>query len=98
MNIVDFIPKGSANAVTRAQLMLATGLDDRAVRDAIEKARENIGILNMSDGKGYFLPDYSNPIDRAMADKFYRQQEHRQKAIRKSNQGLKKELREASVT
>lgn len=36
MNIVDFIPKGKENAVTREALCIYTGLDDRTVRKLIE--------------------------------------------------------------
>lgn len=52
MDILDFIPTGSENAVTRVELCQRTGLDDRTVRDLIHNARRRIPILNMQDGKG----------------------------------------------
>jgi hypothetical protein len=62
MNIVDLIPTGKANAITRAQLCALTGLRDRAVRKLIEIARiEGAIILNAQDGAGYYISD--NPID-----------------------------------
>lgn len=56
MDIVDYIPFGRGNAVTREQLRSRTGIDDRAIRDMIAAARRDTVILNMQDGKGYFRP------------------------------------------
>ncbi|WP_448902707.1 hypothetical protein [Eubacterium sp.] len=56
MDIVDYIPFGRENAVTRAQLRSRTGIDDRTIRDMIADARRDTVILNMQDGKGYFRP------------------------------------------
>ena len=62
MNIVDLIPIGKANAVTREQLCSLTGLSDRAVRKLIEIARiEGEIIINAQDGAGYYVSD--NPVD-----------------------------------
>lgn len=57
MKILDYIPVGHKNAVTRQYLTNVTGLSDRKIRDMIEKecTREH-PILNMGDGKGYFQP------------------------------------------
>lgn len=81
MNILDYIPVGHKNAVTRNQLMIATGLSDRKIRDMIEKecTREH-PILNMQDGKGYFQPS----ADEMYLVRLYRSQEnHRTIKIRK---------------
>ena len=56
MDIVDYIPFGRENAVTRAQLRIVTGLNDRQIREQISQARRDTVILNMQDGKGYFRP------------------------------------------
>lgn len=56
MDIVDYIPFGRENAVTRAQLRSRTGIDDRAIRDMIATARRDTVILNMQDGNGYYRP------------------------------------------
>ena len=54
MDIVDYIPFGRENAVTRTQLRIMTGLNDRQIREQISQARRDTVILNMQDGKGYF--------------------------------------------
>ena len=56
MNIADYIPYGRENAVTREQLMMLTGMPDRAVREAIAQARRDTVILNLQDGNGYYRP------------------------------------------
>ena len=58
MNIVDFIPKGKENAVTRGALCIYTGLDDRTVRKLIKIARDGgAPILSSSHSVGYWLSD-----------------------------------------
>lgn len=54
MNIIDFIPKGHENALTRRELVELTGIDDRTIRNAISNSDEL--IINLQDGKGYFKP------------------------------------------
>ena len=56
MNILDYIPVGHENAVTRKKLCNITGLSDRKVRQLIEDARKDNVILNLGDSKGYFKP------------------------------------------
>ena len=56
MNIIDFIPFGKENAITREQLKVLTGLPDREIRDMIKKERRYRPIINMQDGDGYFQP------------------------------------------
>lgn len=73
MKILDYIPVGHRNAITREQLMIATGLSDRKIRDLIEKecTREH-PILNMQDGKGYFQPS----VDEMYLVRLYRAREN----------------------
>ena len=76
-NIVDLIPKGSANAISREDLLnrciiFGIAFNDRAMRKAIEDARKSVTILNMQDGRGYFLPD-KNDHDKL---RHYINQEH----------------------
>ena len=55
MKIIDYIPVGHKNAVTRKQLVILTGLSDRKIRNMIqEECNREHPILNMQDGKGYF--------------------------------------------
>lgn len=56
MNIIDYIPIGKDNAVSRRQLVALTGWDDRTVREAIETAKHN-GALVINLGGGYFVAD-----------------------------------------
>ncbi len=54
-SIVDYIPVGRENAVTRRQLCELTGMRDRALRNAIEDARQSGEIIiNAQDGRGYY--------------------------------------------
>mgnify|MGYP006928125661 CR=1 FL=1 len=60
MRILDYIPTGHKNAVTRQMLSTLTHLSDRKMRDAISEANAKGGpdelIINLQDGKGYFRP------------------------------------------
>ncbi len=53
-DIADYIPVGYRNAITRTELAIRTGLDDRQMRDAIK--RSPALICNLQDGHGYFRP------------------------------------------
>lgn len=78
MDIVDYIPFGRENAVTRAQLRSRTGIDDRTIRDMIANARRDTVILNMQDGKGYFRP---LPEERHLVEAYAKQETARLKSI-----------------
>ena len=56
MSILDYIPYGEENAISREDLKQITGLTDRQMRKKIEIARETTPILNFQGGKGYFIP------------------------------------------
>lgn len=93
-DILDYIPTGQDNAVTRSELCRRTGLSDRVIRDAIHKARRNKSILNMQDGKGYFIPDMNTEGDRLALKRHVQQEESRLKnigwALREERRTLKK--------
>lgn len=73
MKIIDYIPVGHKNAVTRKQLVILTGLSDRKIRNMIqEECNREHPILNMQDGKGYFQPAY----DEMHLVRLYRAQEN----------------------
>ena len=56
--VVNYIPKGKENAITRAALTALTGYPDRTNRQAIEEARRNgVKIVSRSSGKGYYIAD-----------------------------------------
>ena len=56
MDILNHIPVGHKNAVTRGSLCHITGMKDRKNRELIEQARQHYVILNLGDSKGYFIP------------------------------------------
>ena len=76
MNIVDYIPIGSENAITRQQLVIRAGISDRKVREMINEARESTIILNLQDGKGYFRPGIK---DVGLVEAWKKQEENRLK-------------------
>ena len=56
IDILEFIPYGQKDQpITRENLCLLTGLDDRSVRDAISHAKREYPIINV--GNGYYIPD-----------------------------------------
>lgn len=52
--IINEIPVGHENAVSREYLRAATGLSDRKMRIEIKESDEL--TINLQDGKGYFRP------------------------------------------
>ena len=79
IKIVDYIPFGKENAISRQQLERVTGLSDRDVREAISLARRNTVILNHSNGKGYFQPIQGEEDDLVV--KYFKQEDSRLKRI-----------------
>lgn len=77
VDILNYIPKGQENAVTRAELCKRTGLTDRMMRDALHDAKLKTPILNMQDGRGYFIPDMNLENDRFILLRHVRQEESR---------------------
>lgn len=90
MNIIDYIPYGQENGVSMDYLCKVTGLDNRGVRNELEKARAEQAVLNLQDGKGYFLP---LPDETFLIEKWIRQEESRAKAIRKGLKGARKQVK-----
>lgn len=65
MNIIDLIPRGKENAITRERLCEITGMHDRTVRGYIHAARENGEMIISSTGrKGYYLPTNREEVSR----------------------------------
>lgn len=79
--ILNYIPTGSENAITRKELSIMTGICDRDIRKSIHIARRYIPILNLSDGKGYYIPNMNNTSDKQNLKIFFRQEENRIKSI-----------------
>ncbi len=83
-NIVDCIPVGHENAISRKELARKTGLTDRILRKEIEKARETTCICNMSDGAGYYIPTELREVEL-----FIRQESARGKSVFRNLRGAK---------
>ena len=84
INIVDYIPIGHENGISRKELCRLTGLTDRKVRECISKARETTCICNMSDGAGYYIPREVSEIEN-----FIRQESARARSIFRSLRGAR---------
>lgn len=97
MDILDYIPTGSQNAIDRYQLCKMTGLDDRTIREAIHNARRKIPILNMQDGYGYFIPDMNTERDRHLLKWYVRQEENRLKSIGWALKAARKTLKNCGI-
>ena len=82
MKIVDFIPEGYENAISRSELCAKTGISDRVVRDMIESERRHTIIISNNDGSGYWLfPDNPTEEEKALLQRYVKQQESRAKSI-----------------
>lgn len=77
-DIINYIPHGRENAVTRSQLVDMTGMHDRNVRKAISKARKEYVILSLENGSGYYQPTAE---DYPELEKFVKREESRAKSI-----------------
>lgn len=90
MSMLDFIPYGKDNAVTRQELVKLTGFDDRTVRNEIKKLRaEGEPILSSSHHVGYWRSDNPNEIEG-----YLRECDSRCKALFMTNCKMKKRLYE----
>ena len=91
--IVDYIPTGRKNAITRKELCRITGLSDRQAREHIAQARRNTPIINLQDGDGYFIPNPSDSADMNLLKRYVRQEEARLKSIGWSLKAARKTLK-----
>ena len=89
VNILDFIPYGHDNAVTREYLCAVTGMPDRKVRKHIEEAiKEGAMIANV--GKGYF--QLKDSTDIPYFEAYYRSNDNKGWSIINQNRPKKKKL------
>ena len=93
MDIMQFIPSGEENAISRKELVEKTGLNDRAVRENIEQARHRGRLICSAKQGGYYQPGSIEDIERAYWSDYRRAKAilHRLKAMRHI---LKREGRE----
>ena len=55
--IVDYIPKGKDNKISRQRLVLCTGLPDRSVRRLISAARADGHAIVGDPNGGYYMAE-----------------------------------------
>ena len=96
MNIINYIPVGKKNAVTRTELCMMTGQSDRIIRRQIHEARREHVIINLQDSQGYYRPDMSQESEIAEIRRFLVQEEKRLRSIGWSLKSARMALREAS--
>ena len=72
---------GSKFSVSRKWLCHLTGMADRRMRNLLHEARKKIPILNLQNGKGYFIPDMNDEEDRKMLYRWVRQERSRIKEL-----------------
>ena len=95
MNILNLIPQGKANAISRTELRYITKLNDRVMRELIEQERRKGAIiLNLQDGRGYFRPA-PDEMDDVLRQ--YKQNDRRAMSILVQQKHLKRVLKEAGV-
>lgn len=88
--LLDILPHGSGNALSREELSDLLNLDDRTVRDLIKQARRHVPILNMQNGKGYFIPVNE---EKPLVDKWLNRETKRAKSSLYSLRGAKEFLK-----
>ena len=87
MNLLEFIPFGSKNAIKRADLVMASGMSDREMRRCIEELRKETPIVNMQNGQGYFRPETEEELNHYIA-----QEKARATTILKNLRAAEKQL------
>lgn len=81
MEIIDYIPEGKENAVSRAELSRLTGWKDRDIRERIKRTNRALApqgrvILSSSGAKGYWITG-----DLAEIEEYCRESRHRQRSL-----------------
>lgn len=84
MNIIEYIPKGHENAVSRKYLGSILNLSDRDIRRAIAESEEPIF---WKENEGYFR--HKNKKDRPYEERYLRQEQARARAMNRKVRILK---------
>lgn len=95
--ILNHIPTGSKNAVKRSSLCSIMNMCDRTMRFNLHYARMKIPIINLQNGKGYFIPDMNSEKDVKMLVRWVLQEESRIKESRLILDAAKKSLRNCGI-
>jgi len=67
--LIDMIPTGKEDSISRADLAKQLNIPDRSVRELIHEARKNSPILSNTSKGGYYLP-----ANKDEANEFIQQQ------------------------
>ena len=89
MSIIELIPFGKDHAISRRRLRELSGLPDRQMRGAIQRARRYYPILNTQDGSGYFRPAAE---EKPLVERWLAQERSREKSVRDATRGAEKAL------
>lgn len=92
VNILDYIPIGHDNAISRCDLRQLTKLSDRDMRHAIEHARY-AGAPVINNGHGYFIPDSDDLEDVHQCREYMHAMSSRTQALEAGVEVLKDWLR-----
>lgn len=77
--VLQAIPVGSWHPVKRSELAYAMNLTDREMRGILHEAKKKMPIINLQDGKGYFIPDMNLTEDRKLLAIWTKQELNRSK-------------------
>lgn len=92
--VFNTIGVGEENAVGRDTLSGAASCTDRDARRALEDLRLCYAIINLSDGNGYFIPEFTEEGIK-QAERYRKMQLARIKSIKRSLKGTEKFIKEA---
>ena len=88
--MLELIPHGKENAISREELVRLTGLDDRTVRQEIARLRESGEIiLSTSRQKGYWQSD--DPVE---INEYRIELKRREMSLARTNRNILKKLYE----
>lgn len=85
--VAGFLGFGNANAKSRVQLMIETGLSDREVRRGIQSLRRDYPVVKSE--AGYFIANPADPTDRELAEGYYAQEYQRMRTEAYGLRGLR---------
>ena len=85
--IIDLIPYGHENAISRRRLRYLTGLDDRTVRRAISELNEDGNVI-LNRGEGYFR--YNAETDRYYLENYLAVEKGRIKTLNRKLRKMRK--------
>ena len=91
IDILEYIPVGKKNAISRECLRQMTNLNDRDMRKLISVARRTTPILNSQDGIGYYIPADD---EKSEVEAFIKQESKRARTIFYNLKGARKWLKE----